>query len=62
MIASFLMYIVTAFSGTELWKQNIIGDLYPSHILEIGCYAGNLGFSLPMALYNIRKSYREVLN
>jgi len=59
MITSFLMYIITAFSGTELWKRNIIGDLYPSHLLEIGCYAGNLGFSLPMALYNIRKSYRE---
>jgi len=59
MITSFLMYLVTAFSGTELWKQNIVGGLYPAHLLEVGCYAGNLGFSLPVALYNIRKANRE---
>ena len=60
MITSFLMYLITAATGTSLWKQEIIGGWYPSHLLEIGCYLGNVGFTLPVALYNINQSYKDV--
>ena len=60
MITSFVMYIITAFTGTQLWKQALPGGVLPAHLLEVGCYIGNVGFTLPVALYNIRQSYRDV--
>jgi len=59
MITSFLMYLITAGTGTSLWKHELFGGWYPSHLLEIGCYLGNVGFTLPVALYNINQSYKD---
>ena len=60
MVSSFVMYLVTAVTGTGLWKQQLPGGIYPSYLLEVGCYLGNIGFTLPMAFYNIRQSYKDV--
>jgi len=59
MITSFLMYLTTAVTGTGLWKTSLPGGFYPAQFLELGCYLGNIGFTLPVALYNIRKSYQD---
>jgi len=59
MVSSFVMYLVTAVTGTGLWKQQLPGGIYPSYLLEVGCYLGNIGFTLPMAFYNIRQSYKD---
>ena len=55
MLGSFILYLVTAAAGTGLWKSPLPGGLYPAQILEPACYLGNLGMSLPVALYNVRK-------
>ena len=60
MITSFLMYLITAVTGTGLWKTSLPGGFYPAQFLELGCYLGNIGFTLPVALFNIRKSYQDV--
>ena len=60
MITSFLMYLITAVTGTSLWKTSLPGGFYPAQFLELGCYLGNIGFTLPVALFNIRKSYQDV--
>jgi len=57
MVTSFTMYLITSVTGTSLWKQPLVGGVYPSHILEVGCYLGNIGMGIPVALYNIRQSY-----
>jgi len=59
MLGSFILYLVTAAAGTGLWKSPLPGGLYPAQILEPACYLGNLGMSLPVALYNVRKAYRD---
>ena len=60
MVTSFVMYLVTSVWGTSLWKQPLVGGVYPSHILEVGCYLGNVGIGIPVALYNIRQSCIDV--
>ena len=60
MVSSFTMYLITSVSGTSLWKQPLVGGVYPSHLLEVGCYLGNIGMTVPIALYNIRQSYLDV--
>ena len=60
MITSFIMYIITGFTGTQLWKQSLPGGVLPAHLLEVGCYLGNVGVTLPVALINIRQSYKDV--
>ena len=60
MITSFMMYLTTAATGTKLWKTILPGGFYPAQFLEVGCYLGNIGFTLPVALFNIRKSYQDV--
>ena len=61
MITSFIMYLTTAATGTKLWKTPLPGGFHPAQFLEVGCYLGNIGFTLPVALVNIRKSYQDVI-
>jgi len=59
MVGSFVMYLATAFGGLGLWKATLPGGFSCSQILEPACYIGNVGITLPTAIYNIRKSYKE---
>jgi len=59
MVGSFVMYLATAVWGMGMWKVEMFGGIYPAQILEPACYLGNVGLTLPIAIYNIRLSYRE---
>jgi len=59
MVSGFLLYLVTAVGGHHMWKLKLPGDHYPGPLLEAGVYFGNLGLTLPTALYNIYISYKE---
>ncbi|XP_023343041.1 ethanolaminephosphotransferase 1 isoform X2 [Eurytemora carolleeae] len=59
MLISFLLYIASAIGGQMMWKIKFPGDIYPGPILQFMVYFGNLGMTLPTALYNIWKSYKE---
>jgi len=57
MVGSFLLYLVTAFGGQQMWSSNLPGGIQPGPVLEAACYIGNMGATLPIALWNIRNSY-----
>jgi len=59
MLGSFLCYLATAVWGLGMWKCELFGGVYPAHVLELACYLGNLGLTLPIAIYNIRQGYKE---
>ena len=60
MVCSFVMYFATAARGMGLWKVTLPGGFTSAQILEPACYLGNVGLTLPIAIYNIRKAYKEV--
>jgi len=59
MVCSFVMYLATAAGGMGLWKMALPGGFTSAQILEPACYLGNVGMTLPIAIYNIRKAYKE---
>lgn len=59
MLTSFIIYLMTSVGGQEMWKFSLPGGISPGPILEISMYLGNVGMTLPIALYNIRTSYIE---
>ena len=60
MVGGFVLYLITAVVGQEYWKILLPGNRYPGPFLEMMVYIGNMGITLPVALYNIYKSYKEV--
>jgi len=59
MLGSFLLYLVTAVGGQAMWKFKLPGEVSLGPLLEFSMYFANVGLSLPIALYNIRASYKE---
>jgi len=59
MLTSFILYLVTAVVGQAMWKFQLPGGLSLGPFLEVSMYFGNVGMTLPVALYNIRQSYIE---
>jgi len=59
MLSSFCLYLITAVGGQGMWKFLLPGGISLGPLLEASMYVGNVGLSLPVALYNIRQSYRE---
>jgi len=59
MVGGFVLYLITAVVGQEYWKILLPGNRYPGPFLEMMVYIGNMGITLPVALYNIYKSYKE---
>ncbi|XP_063699759.1 ethanolaminephosphotransferase 1 [Culicoides brevitarsis] len=56
MWASTFMYLVTWFSGYEMWKRNWPLGLKPGFVMEFLLHVSALG-SIPIILYNIYQSY-----
>jgi len=59
MVSSFLLYLITAVGGQQMWSALLPGELPPGPVFEACTYIGNVGMSLPVALWNIRQSYVE---
>jgi len=59
MIGSFLLYLITSLGGQQMWNRFLPGGIQPGFLLEASCYIGNIGLTLPIALWNIRNSYIE---
>ena len=59
MVSSFLLYLVTAAGGHQMWSRLLPGDIPPGPIFELATYMGNLGMTLPVALWTIRIAYRD---
>jgi len=59
MVGSFILYLTTAWGGQHMWNVVLPGGIYPGPILEALTYIGNVGMTLPIALWNIRIAYRE---
>jgi len=60
MLASFLVFIVSAFGGHDIWKFYLPGGYFTSgNLVEVLLYAGSVGLSMPVAIYNVQKGYRE---
>eukprot|EP00088_Acartia_fossae_P044104 TRINITY_DN4674_c0_g3_i1.p1 TRINITY_DN4674_c0_g3~~TRINITY_DN4674_c0_g3_i1.p1 ORF type:complete len:441 (-),score=61.47 TRINITY_DN4674_c0_g3_i1:253-1575(-) len=58
MVGGVILYLTTACVGQTYWKFFIQGNKYPGPFLEIMVYIGNMGITLPVALYNIYNSYK----
>jgi len=59
MVGGVILYLVTAVGGQKMWKFKLPGDLDPGLFIECGLYAGTVGMAIPIALYNIRNSYKD---
>lgn len=59
MVGSFLVYLVTAAAGQQLWSRMLVASISPGQVLEVCTYLGNVVLALPVSLLNIRNSYRD---
>jgi len=59
MVGCFLVYLATSVGGQGMWKGKFPGDILPGQIFEVLCYTGNVGMTLPIALWNIKIAYRD---
>ena len=59
MVGGTLLYLTTSIFGYTFWKVHLPFGLTPGSVLALSLFAGTYLFSLPMALVNIYKSYRE---
>jgi len=59
MVGSFLLFLITAAGGQQMWNFMLPGDISPGPVLETATYIGNVGLTLPIALWNIRVAYKE---
>ena len=51
MVGTFIMYLMTAVGGLQLWKIPLpIGGMTSAQILEPACYVANVGITLPTAI------------
>jgi len=59
MVSSFILYLVTAAGGQQMWSSLLPGDIPPGPVFEAATYLGNVGMSLPVVLWNLRVAYRD---
>jgi len=59
MVSSFILYLVTAAGGQQMWSSLLPGDIPPGPVFEAATYVGNVGMSLPVVLWNLRVAYRD---
>merc|ERR1719237_1110531 len=59
MVSSFIIYLVTAVGGQQMWSSMLPGNIPPGPVFEAATYLGNVGMTMPIALWNIRMAYRE---
>ncbi|XP_004922523.2 ethanolaminephosphotransferase 1-like [Bombyx mandarina] len=59
MWASTLCFIWTGVNGTLFYKKYIYGSMTLAHGFELAIYGTGVVTNLPVALYNINKSYKE---
>ena len=60
MVGGVVLYLITAVGGHHMWKIKLPGDVDPGRIIEIALYLGIVGLAIPISLYNIWMSYKEV--
>jgi ethanolaminephosphotransferase len=60
MLACFIVFIISAFGGHEIWHFYLPGDYFTSgNLVEFLLYAGSIGLSMPVAVYNVYKGYKD---
>ncbi|ODN01851.1 Ethanolaminephosphotransferase 1 [Orchesella cincta] len=60
MVGCFIVFICTGFGGHDMWKFNLPGGYYTcGDLVEVVLYAGSIGLSMPVAIYNVFMSYRH---
>ena len=59
MVSSFILYLVTAAGGQQMWSSLLPGGIPPGPVFEAATYLGNVGLSLPVVLWNLRVAYRD---
>ena len=59
MVGGTILYTLTSILGYKTWKFLLPGGVSPGLLLQIMLYFGTFGLSVPVALRNIYKSYRD---
>lgn len=59
MVGGTILYTLTSVLGFKTWKFLLPGGLSPGLLLQIMLYFGTFGLSIPVALRNIYRSYRD---
>lgn len=58
-LSSFIIYLITFGAGYEFWKFTLPGGITAGAVFELLMYGGSLIASLPVAVYNIYRAYRD---
>jgi ethanolaminephosphotransferase len=59
MVGGTILYALTSILGHRAWKVKLPGGYSPGPLLEFVLYAGSMGLSVPVALRNTYRSYRD---
>ena len=59
MVGGTILYTLTSILGYKTWKFLLPGGVSPGLLLQIMLYFGTFGLSVPVALRNIYRSYRD---
>ena len=59
MVGGTILYSLTSIFGYQTWKFKLPGEVSPGLLLQIMLYFGTFGLSIPVALRNIYRSYRD---
>ncbi|XP_046386847.1 ethanolaminephosphotransferase 1-like [Ischnura elegans] len=59
MLATILVFAITSVCGHQVWKFNMPGDVSAGHMFELLFYVSAIVTNLPVALWNIYRSYKD---